>query len=187
MKQFFFFFTFSFLLVNFSACKKDPPQTDKIINYDGNNADSPSLPGGSYEASARFGPLQVDAYVGGDILSVQYFIYEVPNRCELVLYANDNGNLPGTELYRKDITPDVRANSWNTHALSLPVRIPSQGFWASIFFGHNRDQRTIGCDAGPANINGDWLFDSLDEEWMTYRDRTGESVNWNIRVVVSEP
>jgi hypothetical protein len=47
----------------------------------------------------------------------------------------------------------------------------------------NNEDATIGCDAGPAVANGDWIVSSVDNDWKTYRDFTNAtvSINWNIR------
>ncbi|NBC09496.1 MAG: hypothetical protein GVY26_20080, partial [Bacteroidetes bacterium] len=47
-------------------------------------------------------------------------------------------------------------------------------------------QQSIGCDAGPNQSNGDWLYDSNDSQWLPYTDRTPESINWNIRGELTE-
>ena len=51
----------------------------------------------------------------------------------------------------------------------------------------------MGCDAGDARANGDWMLGEGETEWKTYRDlstnpTTGENVdvNWNIRGILSE-
>lgn len=178
------------LLLSFAillSCKDDPPATDTIIHYDGQNNDAPSLPDGYFEASAQFTSSQVQPYIGSNLIAVEYYLYSIPSRCEIKIYDRNNGNQPGTVLYQKDVTPDLRANAWNIHSLDLPIDIVGDGFWVSVAFEHIREQRTIGCDAGPANNNGDWLYDNFDGAWLTYRDRVGESVNWNIRAVVSQP
>jgi hypothetical protein len=51
---------------------------------------------------------------------------------------------------------------------------------------HNDVLQSIGCDAGPAAPDGDWLYQDSDQEWQTFRQRTGESINWNIRGKVTD-
>ncbi len=169
------------------SCKDDPPEVNRIIHYDGNNFTAPSLPEGFYEASALFTSAQVSPLVGGELIAVEYYIYSIPSKCEIKVYDQANGNEPGAVIYQRDVTSELRANAWNIHSLTIPIEIIGDGFWVSVAFEHRRDQQTIGCDAGPAKPNGDWLYDDFDGAWDTYRDRTGESVNWNIRAVVSEP
>ncbi len=50
-----------------------------------------------------------------------------------------------------------------------------------MYVEHAQQQQSIGCDAGPRKTNGDWLFSGADLSWLTYQERTGEGVNWNIR------
>ena len=167
------------------SCKDDDQELDRIINYDARNNDAPFLPDGLFEAAVQFTSSQVEPYIGSELFAVEYYIYSIPVRCEIIIYDR-NGSQPGTVLYRQDVTNDLRSNSWNIHSLTIPVDIIGDGFWVSVAFDHTREQQTIGCDAGPANRNGDWLYDNLDDDWITYRDRVGESINWNIRAVVSE-
>jgi hypothetical protein len=42
----------------------------------------------------------------------------------------------------------------------------------------------IGCDAGPSKDNGDWLYESGDGQWISFLDRGGDDINWNIRAVI---
>ena len=45
----------------------------------------------------------------------------------------------------------------------------------------------MGCDAGENYTGeGDWLFQDADFQWLTFANRTGDRINWNIRGKVSE-
>ena len=45
--------------------------------------------------------------------------------------------------------------------------------------------RTLGCDAGPAEENADWHYDSYFNEWLPLNEQTDIDINWNIRAKVN--
>jgi len=75
-------------------------------------------------------------------------------------------------------------NDWNSHVLPTPVSVPAGDLWVSLEFTHAAPLRVIGCDAGPAAPDGDWLYSSTDGTWLTFGQRFAGSVNWNIRAVI---
>ena len=84
------------------------------------------------------------------------------------------------------ITRDLHISTQSDLNLLAGVRQVHGDLWISLAITHSDVQQSIGCDAGPNKSGGDWLFKSADGLWDTYLDRTGESVNWNIRGIVSE-
>ena len=57
-----------------------------------------------------------------------------------------------------------------------------------LVYGFDMPKRNnLGCDAGPTDGGGDWLFRDSDGEWDSFRQRAGgESINWNIRGIITE-
>jgi len=176
-------------LLAFSACRDDDqpiPSGENVLNLDGPNATGPLLAAGDFEAAARFPASVTSPFQGKELKEATWFMGIRPSSCKVRIYGPGNGEKPGQLLYSADVTDLVQAPGWNTHELRNPVLIDGQELWISIAFTHPVQQQSIGCDAGPNVPGGDWLFSSNDNQWATYVQRTGESVNWNIRGVVGE-
>lgn len=168
-----------------SACNSD---RDIIINYDADNSSSPDIIAGEHEAAARFIPAVTSNQEGKSIIKVDYYIQDLPDGASVKIYGQGNAQTPGDLLYSADVSSAVRADSWNSHTLSTPVPIGSEDIWVAIGLVHLSTIASIGCDAGPADSNGDFLWGTIDNEWITFRDRTQNAtdINWNIRAIVSE-
>jgi hypothetical protein len=159
-----------------------PPNTVMVeLRHDGNNVTAPNLPAAGYEAGARFVPAQTGAVAGGELVEIQFFIQSLPDACQVKVYGPGVADFPGALLYSADVTPGLVANNWNSHMLQTPVAIPTGDLWISVEFMHSTSLRVIGCDAGPAVPDGDWLFSSTDSDWIPFSQRFAASVNWNIR------
>ena len=175
------FFCVALLL---AACNKD--KDGITLSYDGENASGPLLAAGTHEAGVRFISTDMKPHIGKKLTEVMFFMGpQAPASCTVKIYGEGSADIPGDLLYSQDVTNNLDGTDWNEHTLSTPIVISEQDYWISIALEHTVDQQSIGCDSGPAKNNGDWLY-SIDNEWRTYRDRTSESVNWNIRALVSE-
>ena len=173
------------LVIALFSCTNDddngPIINDDVIHYDGENQTGPLLAAGSYEAAAYFPPSELADVVGRRLREVSWFMGIAPADCRVRVYAEGSAGEPGNLLYDTNVTNSLRTPNWNTHRLSSPIEITGEGLWLSIAFTHDETQQSIGCDAGPNNTNGDWLYSSADNSWQFYKDRTPESINWNIR------
>jgi hypothetical protein len=184
MKQL-IYLLFAGLLITGAGCKKDDLGAN-LLSYDGENASGPILVAGFHEAAVRFPENITDPFTGRQLLRVTYFMGAKPQKAELYIYGPGNSASPGQLLYSADITDEIRPLRWSIHTLATPVDITGEDLWISIGLTHAGTQQSIGCDAGPAKDNGDWLFQSTDGLWQSFRNRTGESINWNIRGELSE-
>lgn len=180
-----------FLSFALSSCKKNPAKQGpdinepfQSLNYDQDNFDGPSLVAGDYAAAAIFSSQQMASFVNGELTDIWYYIKEKPFTCRITVYESDANGNADTVLYTKSILGEISKESWNKHTLATPVIISGGELWLAIEFSTSAEQRTIGCDNGPAANNGDWLWTVDDNLWITYRQRTGESVNWNIRAAI---
>lgn len=176
------------LLLTLASCSDDDPQTDgdTVLNYDGANATAPILASGFYEFAARFTNRELSPHVGKTITEVSFYLYEIPDLLTLTLSPDNTIDEPAEILYSEDIRNATR-NSWNTVVLQTPFPIDGTPLWIGIQVELAEAIQTVGCDAGPANSNGDWLYSNNPPTWSTYRARTTtESVNWNIRATISE-
>lgn len=173
------------LLLAMTACNKDdnPPGDNNLLHYDGENASGPLLAAGNHELAIRFPAALLSQYSGKTIESVEFFVGILPAACEVKLYGPGNDIIePGAQLYRTDVTASLYAPAWNSHPVPGAIPIGTEDIWVAIAVVHTEEQQSIGCDAGPRKNDGDWLYLSTDGDWLSYKDRTGESVNWNIRL-----
>lgn len=167
------------------GCEKDAAP-DNILNYDGENFTGPLLEAGFHELAVRFTPDMTGPVAGRQLVAIPYFMGAKPQQAEIRVYGEGGPSFPGDLLYSADITDEIRTLRWSEHALSTPIDIAQEDLWIAIAVTHASSQQSVGCDSGPNRTNGDWLFQSADGLWDTYINRTGESVNWNIRGRVSE-
>lgn len=171
-----------------SSCKKDepdPPTIDNLLFWDGENATAPILPGGnSYETAVFFPESSTDIYTSRQLLAVDFVVY-TPFDGTVFIYEGGS-NQPGSIVAEQNFTASqLTNNAWNRVTFNNPARINGLNLWIGIRFDAVGDNQLVGCDAGPNRSGGDWLFESSDNQWQTYRQRSGESINWNIRGVVS--
>lgn len=173
-------------LFTLSACNDDEAvdTSDNILNHDGPNATGPELDAGTYEFAVRFDQNDFDDVDGDELSAIQVFFGILPQNVRfLVSQDGANGQEPGDIIFDFDASTQVEAQQFNQ--VNLTQNIPlDQPLWLSVVVEHGQRQQSVGCDSGPRQTDGDWLYRSDDQAWRTYVDRTGESVNWNIRGVV---
>lgn len=164
-----------------AACKDDDPAADNILRLDGENATGPLLAAGEHELAIYFPESKMASYAGKELTEVEFFVGEpLPQTCLVRVY--EGGSVaPANKLYEFDVTSGLQTLRWNRHILSDAVSLSGNDLWIAVFVVHSQNQQSIGCDAGPRQDGGDWLFQSFDGAWKTYQERTNESVNWNIR------
>jgi hypothetical protein len=181
-------FLLGVLLFTFTSCGDDGPDESNLIHYDGDNNSSPILPAGNHEAAAFFPASFMATHEGRSIKTIEYFLFQLPTAASLVIYAEGNGNEPGDVLYEANLSVSgLREFQWNFHVLPNQLTLNGEAIWLSFTFAHASDQQTIGCDAGPADSRGgDWLYQSTDNNWTTFRQRSGDSINWNIRIELED-
>lgn len=165
------------------ACGDDGNET--TLNYDGENVTGPIFIDGQFVTAARFQANLMNVYQGRELSSVELYMLEIPDFAELILFSGDGSGNPTNVISTQDIRSLLQRNSWNTINLSSPYIIDGEELWIAVDFRVTGQQMIIGCDAGPRNPNGDRLFTDNDN-WTTYNAFTGtESINWNIRGVLS--
>ena len=176
------FLIFAVALI-FVSCKEDR-DLESSLRYDGPNFNAPLLEADTYEAAARFPESITRDFVGQRLTQVSYYMAGVPQQTTLRIYSGGTSTEPGTVVYEAALTGEVSQNSFSAHVLDTPLEITGEDLWLSIRFRTNRTLQTIGCDEGPNTNGGDWLYREDDGRWLTFSQRTGESINWNIRGVV---
>ena len=179
MKRLLYFLVLASLII--SCGDDDNPVSDNVLQYDGQNANSPIFEAGSHEAAARFPSFITNDLDGKGIASIDIFVYDVPREFYFNVYSGGSAAGPGQLIFSEEVSAEMQPNRFNLLTFDPPIPIDGE-LWLSASWTQISTQQVIGCDAGPANPNGDWLFLSTDNEnWSTFRDRGGESVNWNIR------
>lgn len=181
--QYFFLLAAMLFMV---ACNDDDagPVTDGILHYDGANNSGPVLAAGEHELAVHFPSETMADYTGKVLTEIDFFVgTPLPETCKVRVYKGGD-TAPDAQIYEFDVTSGLQTLSWNKHVLSTPVDLDGDDLWLGVFVVHASEQQSIGCDAGPRKEDGDWLYQSLDSDWKTYAERTGESVNWNIRGTV---
>ncbi len=194
-------FTFSsvyiaaFLLsLGLLACESSTLNTEPNIapplvalHYDGPVNTAPITSGGTYEAAIRFPASELAAYADKPLTGVYFYLLEKPSSSTVKIYQGSLGNRPDELVYSAATSSETAPQSWNEHQLSNPVLIDAnRDLWISIKYAIPNPGRVIGCDQGPAHPDGAWLYQSSDDEFRTFPDRSnGEAdINWSIRGVV---
>lgn len=179
MKKIFYLFVLAALIM--SCGDDDNTISDNILQYDGDNNNSPIFPAGDHEAAARFPNFVTSELSGKGISSIEIYVYDIPRSFNFNVYSGGSAAGPGELIFTEEVSSQMQANGFNVLTFDTPIPVEGE-IWISASWIQTSTQQVIGCDAGPANPNGDWLFLSTDtENWSTFRDRGGESVNWNIR------
>jgi hypothetical protein len=110
-------------------------------------------------------------------LSVKVYVMGATNvsAAQLRIYS-DQGI---TMLYSQSFTP---VEGWNNVVLTTPYTIPAS---TNLYVGYNitcTGGYPAGCDAGPANTNGNWI--DFGGTWQHLTDLDATLIyNWNIRVM----
>lgn len=173
------FFLILLIAFSFAACDEDDALSFEL-RHDGANVTAPQLGPGIHEYAVQFTDSDVDDYIGNRLVEIDFFAGFNPQKCELIVYQGA-GNRPGIELYKADVTNIINAPQWYEHKLATPIEITGEEIWISLKVTHTETQQSVGCDAGPAQDGGDWLFHFEEGEWLSFRAYAGDSINWNIR------
>jgi len=172
-----------------TSCKDDDGLADGFVEFrhDAENVDAPILPLGAYESAARF----INSYPGNDdgseLTEIQYYIKAVPATASMRVYAGGI-DAPEEMIYEAEILGEINGESWNTHTPASPIVLDGRDLWISVVYTQSGEARVMGCDGGPADTNGDWIYDFSNNTWSALVDRTSNAVNinWNIRGIVKE-
>lgn len=157
------------------------------LNYDGENVTAPLLPDGVYEAAVLFTPVELAGLDGKQATEVILFVQNVPISATVRFFEGSSNGSPESLVSSQGIRSELVEDSWSRISLSSPVTIDEEkDLWLTLRFELSGDSQTLGCDAGPAEAYGDFLFDDSDGQWQKLSSRTsgGININWNLRLVV---
>lgn len=169
-----------FLSATITSCDKDPILEDELY-YDGANSNAPNFDAGLFIPAVEFPSSLLNDYSGEEIRAVKFYMYDAPVSAEVVIFNSDEGSFPGTEIYRGSYN-SLQPGAWNVHVLSESLLIDGNSLVIGISIENDETKQVMGCDAGPRDSRGgDWLFEDSDSDWLSFLDRSTDSINWNIR------
>jgi hypothetical protein len=175
MKKSLFFFSLSILFLSLTSMLAQdfsvklgekpiqaPGQDESVVflQWDnGTNTDAIGLTsGGTFEVSARFPASITGTYIGYNLTLMDIFINDLPTSCILKIYGQGTATSPGALLHSQDVTSSIVGVSWNTLMLTTPVPITGNDIWVGYEVTHAAGFFPAGCDAGPAQADGDWIY-----------------------------
>ncbi|MFI5236993.1 MAG: T9SS type A sorting domain-containing protein [Ignavibacteriales bacterium] len=175
MKKSIFFFSFFILLVSVTSllasdfsvkASENPtrapqnPEAGTVLQWDdGVNFNSIGLTsGGTFEVSARFPASITGPHAGSNLTQIEIFIAAVPSNTLLKIYDQGTSTSPGTLLYSQNVTGSIVGTSWNLLTLTTPVPITGNDIWVGYEVTHAAGEFPCGVDAGPAVVDGDWIY-----------------------------
>ncbi|MGB3800508.1 MAG: hypothetical protein WA952_11900, partial [Lewinella sp.] len=167
----------------------DDPSVITTLNYDGPNDSAPQLPPGTNIFGVYFPPSQTERYTGRNLESVRFYLRRIPEATTVMVAAEGpDERTPGDILYSRDLTQRINLTEWIDDRLPTPIEITGEGLWLMVQVDLAAGESfSVGCDAGNNfSPNGNLLNLSTENEWTTFQDITGETVNWNIRGILSE-
>jgi hypothetical protein len=175
-------------LLCWTGCDDEDANTLTTLNYDGPNFTAPQLQAGKTTFAAYFPPGRTEVYDGRDLERVSFYVSAIPQSTRVVIYEEgaDDFN-PGDIVYQRDISARVNQTGWYEDRLPTPIPITGQGLWLTVEVEVGSDNPfALGCDAGNNyNSNGDLIRAGNTLEFTNYRNLTPETVNWNIRGIIS--
>ena len=102
-----------------------------------------------------------------EIYQMEVYINDLSLSHTAQVYGMGSFITPGPQmddlLYEQDFEPN--AESWNTITFDEPVIIDGQDIWVGYMFDKPGGICPAGCDAGPADPNGDWISNGTNLGW----------------------
>jgi hypothetical protein len=163
-------------------CSKVEPNRSQTLHYDGENLDAIGLTaGGSFYVASRFPSEMVAAFENYMLQSVDVYVGGLPTSLKLVIWSPGTTTAPGEIVLQQTVEPT--GSSWNRVTLETPIEVTGADLWVGFATTHEAGIYVMGIDAGPANMNGNWLSQN-GTDWEHLSDY-GLSSNWNIRANLS--
>jgi|GEM_PF-1018612 len=158
----------------------NPVADNFVLHYDGDNysAIGWSVAPISPTVAAMFPTNLTLPHAGMMLSSVDVYLNDPGTNFILKIWDMGNSYEPGTLLVSQPFTGQML--SWNNITLNDPVYITGADIWVGYQFTQPAPSTFIpGCDAGPANPNGDFL--STGVGWTHLSNNPDLNYNWNIR------
>ena len=174
---------FLLALLSLTACGDDDSGSGDpyILSYENGPDNAPALGPGTHVLLARFPSDYLQNNIGKKLNEIELYVDLGAVAYNALVLGPNSATAPGTELARIDFTNRVNDRKWYIIDLNDPIEITGEDIWIGVEVVHNQSAQTVGCDAGPRNPNGDWIWSSDSNVWQTFNARSGgEQVNWNI-------
>ena len=162
------------------AAYNPPPTDDFVLHYDGNNENAigwSTVPV-SPTVAAMFPTNLTLPHAGMLLSSVDLYINDPGTNYILKIWDMGTSNAAGTLLVSQAFAG--QSLTWNSIELADPVYITGADIWVGYQFTQEvTDVFIPGVDAGPHNVNGDWIY--FGASWGHLSDNPELDANWNIR------
>lgn len=173
---------------NPATSSNNPADRDAVLHYDGDDITNAIGTSNDYEwrVAAKFTPDVVAPYIGMMVSSVDVFINDPGLAYKVQIYGMGSFNTPGPGalLYEADFT--ATPGAWNTIPINDPIYVDGSDLWVGYWLSATGGTYVPGCDAGPLNLNGDWL--SSGPGWGHLSSNPDLPYNWHIRAnLTGEP
>ncbi len=162
------------------------------IHWDsGENDNAVGLSGDepAFDVAARFSPLDIEPYIGGQVTKVRFFPnHTMGSTFTIKLWSGLNGNV---ELHTQDVPAANLVNQqWNEIELSQPVNLGmGEHYWIGYHVTHPAGGgiHPAGMDAGPAIPDrGDMI--RTGPNWVSLHQANPDiNGNWNVQALVEAP
>jgi len=185
MRRLISFISISLLFLILCSCGNDDSQfdfSDGIVHYDGENQDAPVFTAGRNDVAVRFPSALLRSLIGKKLIEVDFFIYEISESCQIIIYEGGSSKTPGTIVYTADVENQLTSDQWNKHILIEDVEIGNEDLWISLSFTNPSSSKLIGCDSGPQVADGARILRESDTSWASFEF----NVNWNIRGILED-
>ncbi|MDP2722370.1 MAG: T9SS type A sorting domain-containing protein [Bacteroidales bacterium] len=165
---------------DYTPTNTNPSNRDVVLHYDNDNSSAIGRDSDyEYRVSAMFPVAMVQPYIGMTITSVEVYINDPVTAAKIQIYDMGSMITPGPGDLLLEQSFNGVAQSWNTVTLDTPIAITGKDIWVGWWMAAAGGTFAPGCDAGPANPNGDWI--STGPGWSHLGDNPDLNYNWNIR------
>ncbi len=137
-----------------------PSDREEVLQYDdgvyfsaiGNNTVDYE-----WRVAAKFPAEMLAPYVGMNLYKVAVYTNDPPLGTKIQVYGMGDfvTGQPGDMLAEQEFTANVQA--WTEVTLDTPIYIDGQDLWVGYWVNGGMGTFVPGCDAGPADPNGDWI------------------------------
>lgn len=169
---------------DYNPSTSTPSSRDVTLNYDTENFTAIGT-ANDYEwrVAAMFPSDMVQPFIGMEINEVSVFINDPGIEYKVQIYDMGSYNTPGPGDLLLEQAFTGSPGAWNDITLDTPVKLDGSDIWVGYWLSAYGDTYVPGCDAGPADPNGDWMASG--PGWGHLSDNPDLDYNWNIRANVT--
>jgi hypothetical protein len=183
MKNLFFSFV---LFLALGVYAQNRPNDLFEVHYDNENAGAVSPANTDIIIAVKFTADILSPYTGCNLTAVKVYIQNptVGDTVNVKIYGPGTSTDPG-ELLWSSPPVIVDSNAWNLIPLPIPVKILQSDLWVGIEAraGHQGAHSWAGCDAGPNDPDGQYIYFS--NAWYKLTALGAAfTYNWNIRAII---